>query len=251
MLIGDQTKRFLWFKDRLGVSVGNTDDLEVAWLKSVTSKTGNLNDLWKEYFNLKLGLYVQFNDGIRSVLSGVTEQDIWDISLTHWDIGIASGEYQNFTTFAPVSQQGNSIVNPGRGELSDDLYASSNLGIGDTLTGILKCTGLSSSIPASATIDGIQIRVEKFASVSGVVDDKIQLYVAGVLSGDNNADGVTNWPTADPDTYVTYGGVTDLWGLALTAAQVNAVNFGVGVSGNGSFPITINIDHVQIAVTYS
>lgn len=64
-----------------------------------------------------------------------------------------------------------------------------------------------------------------------ISDKVVQLLVAGAGSGNNNSAGA-DWPGSD--AYASFGSSSDLWGLALTVAQVNAAGFGFQVQGQDS-----------------
>lgn len=55
----------------------------------------------------------------------------------------------------------------------------------------------------------------------------IKIIKAGTISG-NEKSGNSKLPLSD--NYVTYGGTGDLWGVAWSASDINASNFGVGFS---------------------
>lgn len=163
----------------------------------------------------------------------------------------ASGEWINLVSFTHVLGADGDWTNTEKAIVEDDTYAQS-IAVGTGATDILKCLDLSKKIPTGVTVNGIQVRIQKYSSASTDAKDKtIQLYKAGSLQGDNNADLVTIWDNPnDLDNYFTYGGVADLWALTLTAADVNAANFGVGIAVTSTDFKLMQIDHVQIAVTY-
>ncbi|HJS20460.1 MAG TPA: Ig-like domain-containing protein, partial [Anaerolineales bacterium] len=115
----------------------------------------------------------------------------------------------------------------------------------------LDMTNFGFSIPTDATINGISVEMNRWASAGNVSDDTVQLFKAGSLVGeDKAADG--NWDTVT-STVVTYGGASDLWGTTWTPAEINASDFGVtlDLKRGGSNPRTANVDYVRITVTYT
>jgi len=100
------------------------------------------------------------------------------------------------------------------------------------------------SIPAGATIDGIKVWYDEFASSTPF---NVQLLKAGSTTGTGKTLlGEVN------GTYRTWGGSTDKWGTTWTPAEVNASGFGVsfqvlgtGLGNNGS------IDYAKITVYYT
>lgn len=144
---------------------------------------------------------------------------------------------------------------------SDDAYALAStppFSSGDS--NYLKVTNFGFSIPSGATIDGIEVGVEKTGSGSGaanVVDNIVKLVKGGSVVGDDKSDGTTQWNNGY--TYVdytaTYGGSSDLWGESWTDSDINSSDFGMvisaaltGISGGG---VIARIDHVKITVYYT
>jgi hypothetical protein len=130
-------------------------------------------------------------------------------------------------------------------------------------TNYLVCKNLDSNIPNDATIEGIRIYIDRYNSFTGdgtvtIKDDAIYLTKNGTDTVGNNKSIGATWPSSDTDTYVSYGGVSDLWGASWTASEINDDNFGVmigptiefdGTTGeNGS---SANIDHVYVEITYA
>lgn len=125
---------------------------------------------------------------------------------------------------------------------------------GGTTSRYLHATNFGFAIPSAATIDGIQVRIQKRESGNDQVrDHTVQLIIGGTRSGDNKADTATNWPGTA--TNANHGGTADLWGLTPTAAQINSSNFGVAVRAS-FIPVTIGdsnafVDAIWIAVQYT
>ncbi len=124
----------------------------------------------------------------------------------------------------------------------------------------LKCTNFGFSIPGGSTIDGIEVTIERKASVNAgafwVRDHTVSLYKGGTISGSNNADTGLKWPTSDTDKI--YGSSVDLWGETWTDSDINNSGFGVGIKvvtiGGGSPKdpnVTAYIDWVRITVHYT
>lgn len=150
-------------------------------------------------------------------------------------------------------------ANPTNVTSDDASYASSEVSDAsksDT-TDYLTATNFNMGVPAGAGIIGVEVRIQRYAGPQenpedpfGMTDHTVQLVVAGTATGDNNADLVTEWPATATDK--DYGGATDTWSLALTAAQVNASTFGVTVRGLYSSGQTTEafIDAIWIKVYY-
>lgn len=140
--------------------------------------------------------------------------------------------------------------------LKDDNFATCALGtIGASggVTEFLRLTNFNFSIPASATIKGVVIRMfKKEAHGTSVIDDWVSLVVEGLTSGDILPDVSQYWHTGG--TYIDYGGSGNLWGNALTPAIINGTNFGLAVAAfNTGNTITRNaqIDHVALTTYYT
>jgi len=123
-------------------------------------------------------------------------------------------------------------------------------------------TGLSSTVPAGATINGVTVKIERYNSASPgdftltINDNAIYLTKDGsTVVGNNKSTGAT-WQTSDNNTTVDFGGSADLWGTTLTAAEVNASTFGVMISPSLTFDNSenggnVNIDQVTITIDYT
>lgn len=88
------------------------------------------------------------------------------------------------------------------------------------------------TIPTASIIDGVQVKFLTFASSTAFEFD-IRLIVGGVKVGANRSQGQF-W-----NGLIFRGGSTDLWGTTLTAAQVNASDFGFSIqhvlNGGGKY----------------
>src|SRR3989344_5150443 len=131
-------------------------------------------------------------------------------------------------------------------------YATVSLG--SSASDYLQATNYGFSIPGTATINGIQVTINrKSNSDSGgksIDDDVVKLIKGGIISGSDKATN-TDWPTSLGTA--SYGGVSDLWGTTWTAAQINASNFGVALSieSENDQSGTGTVDYIQITVTYT
>ena len=129
--------------------------------------------------------------------------------------------------------------------VSDDIYCYDKFNVSDSHVLYVYNWGLGLS--GSSTVCGIKIRVEKSEpmGLGGVTDLSVQLYDGSALSPNNYA-SATPWPTVD--TYITYGGNTDLWGWgSISAATANGVFFGLKMRAQTSIiNDTAKIDHVEL-----
>ena len=148
---------------------------------------------------------------------------------------------------------GQTWANPTNVYASDDIKATCYLPKGGgSVSKQLRATNLGFDLPASATVVGIEARIERSRnSAEGVTDYSIRILKGGVESGDEKA-SADIWPTAD--AYKAYGGAAVLWGLTWTREDINSTNFGISISAAGGTVTTATfayIDHIQIKVYYT
>lgn len=123
-------------------------------------------------------------------------------------------------------------------------------------TNYIQSSGYGFAIPSTATVCGIEVRVERNAAGlligSSVTDKNVFLMKAGTQVGTNHASGA-GWTGSD--AVAVYGNNADLWGTTWTPAQINASNFGVLFSaqmnaGLASLFLTANVDAITVTVYY-
>lgn len=142
---------------------------------------------------------------------------------------------------------------PGNVTSSNDSRASTGVPASGGISHYLKATNFGFSVPAGATIDGIYVECECLHFTGGgpdIFDSSIRLVIGGSFTGDNKADG-TGWPYSD--TYKVWGGSSDLWGTTPSVSDVNASDFGVGISARNTAggERSAHIDHIRITVYYT
>lgn len=133
---------------------------------------------------------------------------------------------------------------------SNNSYASVNTP--GQLSNYLVGSGYGFSLPDGVVILGITVEIERKSPFSTVKDNIVKIIKGGVISGTDKADTSTIWPSGD--TYKTYGGSSDLWGLTWTSGDINASNFGVALSANNFSSDTGAdglVDHMRITVSYA
>jgi hypothetical protein len=146
-------------------------------------------------------------------------------------------------------------TNSGNILADDNAVASNTIGAGATGAN-LDATGFGFAIPSNATVLGVTAKIERYAGVANLIkDNNVQLLKAGAATGSNKA-GSTFWAivgAGGKGTNITYGANNDLWGTTLTAADVNASNFGLRFSAKntGASSSTANLDYVQLTVRYT
>lgn len=138
--------------------------------------------------------------------------------------------------------------NPDNAKVSDNVYATVTLV--DDYSHYLKANNFGFAIPIGATINGIKVDIEgKTDSGGSWYFDLIELIKGGVIGGSNKS-GDAYFPVGTSDTYISFGGTTDLWGLTWIPAQINASDFGLAITTSGISTI-ISIDHIRITVYYT
>lgn len=113
-------------------------------------------------------------------------------------------------------------TNPGTITADDGLSAS--VALKDTDSDYLKASNFGFAIPTGATIDGIAIRVKARVEIDGSTG---AIFYVAPWKDDSTA-GTDLCGTQDLTTTFTnydYGGATELAGLTLTVADVNASTF--------------------------
>ena len=164
----------------------------------------------------------------------------------------------NYGTGTSVSAGAGTVAwtNPNRIGADDTSYATCDLGNGAS-SWRLFARDLGFAIPAGATINGIQVEINRQSSGQMpplVRDNVVQLTKDGsALVGSNLAVTTTDWPTGSPQTR-TYGSSTNLWGDVWTPAEVNATTFGVALqarNANNNRSRTATVDYIRVTVTYT
>lgn len=138
--------------------------------------------------------------------------------------------------------------NPGYASTDNGSYASIGTGAGTSYT--LRATKFGFSIPAGSTIDGIFVEIKKWGYRTPR-DVTVKLIIAGSSAGDNKAVTGSDWPSSL--AYVSYGSVSDKWGLTPTVDQVNATDFGVGIQASNGSGLNgfLRVDAFRITITYT
>lgn len=128
---------------------------------------------------------------------------------------------------------------------SDDTRATVYVGPSQ-ITHYNKATGFNMSIPAGATVSGIEVGVEGSNSFSAVV--KGHLVKNGIIqTGYFDSVGLPG-----SEGYRLMGGAADLWGNTWTADDINNGSFGIAIYGDGSiYGGDLAVDHIQISVYYT
>lgn len=142
---------------------------------------------------------------------------------------------------------------PGNITADDTSYATvTALPIQPTVTDYIRGTNYGFSIPSSASISGIAVKIGRYAGNTDIRDDIVRLVKGGSITGDNKAATGTTWAHSGSVEEASYGGSSDLWGTTWTYSEINASDFGVVLSAKNYDPTAPNlyVDYMQITVTY-
>lgn len=148
---------------------------------------------------------------------------------------------------------GSSITwtNPTNAEVSDNVFTTSQAANGGIRTNWLEPQNYGFTIPSGAIINGVTVAVQIKADTLTPVPTvwAILLLKAGTMVG-NDLGGT---PILLTDSFLTFGGPTNLWGTTWTASDINASNFGVSFhcANGGSGTSIISCDYVSITVDYT
>jgi len=147
---------------------------------------------------------------------------------------------------------------PGNATATDDSKASVALTKNTGISNYIKATGFGFSVPSNARIDGITVEWEKSDNLDGgtgeTQDNAVRIVKTDAI-GATDLSNVSNWTTTD--TFVSYGGTTNLWGDTWTAADINDSTFGAAISAKnvkvsgGGAATTAYVDSVRITITYT
>lgn len=100
------------------------------------------------------------------------------------------------------------------------------------------------------TIEGIEVRIERGQSSTGIVDTTIKMVnTAGSIVGENKS-ATAAWGTY-PDV-VSWGGTSDTWGNSFTGEDALNSNFGVVFNATSTAVTSVaSVDYIAIKLHYS
>lgn len=138
------------------------------------------------------------------------------------------------------------LVNMG---LDDGMPSTCDL-TGNGVSETVSLTNFGFTIPGAATIVGVTVEIDRQKQDRGgqCKDSAVRLKKSGA-TGANKA-SATGWP--DSYAVASYGGPTDLWGLTLTAAEVNNSAFGLDFKVLDADQSDVaEVDFIRITVDYT
>ncbi|KKL96539.1 hypothetical protein LCGC14_1843470, partial [marine sediment metagenome] len=117
----------------------------------------------------------------------------------------------------------------------------------------IRLTNFGFNIPASASINGIKVEMDRFVTQAlAIQDGAIFLRNTTGQVGNDKSTGA-DWDIDDNGIYTVFGGLSDLWGKSWTVAEINSSQFGIDlyIEYSGSGDVNANLDHLQITVNYT
>ena len=153
-------------------------------------------------------------------------------------------------TYADSISSGDNWVNP-----TDALTYGENVAYCDItkndVTEYLEIHGCGFQIPPQATINGIEMRMNRKGESTDVYDSKVYIHTGNTdTAGPNYAAG-NGWG----GTYVvqTFGSPTDKWGRSWTPADINDYYFGVKLecTNDKSSSRYAYVDYMEMVVYWS
>jgi hypothetical protein len=155
-------------------------------------------------------------------------------------------------TGADAGGGGAAWTNPANVDLSNDVLAvSAAIAVTSGLTNALRAVGFGLPVPVGATVVGVRADVEALASASSSVDvARCQLVLAGAPIGTPKS-ATTKFTTGS--TFQAFGSGADLWGAALSQADVTDAGFGVELvfRNVNAATRTCSVDAIRLVVYYT
>ncbi len=185
-------------------------------------------------------------------ICNITEEDAPATGGSGYVTGGNAGLVTNETANGDASWR-----NDGDIDVSDNTYSRVNNMDGGEVSNTQNITGFDfSALPASATIDGIQVNIERRkqggTNRAEIRDLRVSLLKGGVASSENKASS-SNWPTSD-QIAVYAGSTDDLWGETWTRDDIVSSDFGVQFqiqAVGGSKNADSYVDLIEVIVYYT
>ncbi|MHA2031369.1 MAG: hypothetical protein ACW99Q_18490, partial [Candidatus Kariarchaeaceae archaeon] len=175
--------------------------------------------------------------------------------------GTSFGCFQSLTDSDYVSFYGRQIGDAGFGLFDGDQYGISLINFADLLSGggggsnpesqWLRAIDFGFDIPTGSTINGIEVGMDRKATISSIKDYDVRLRNSSGQVGLNKSKS-GYWDLTDDDSYTLYGGSSDTWGASWSVSEINAATFGIDIAiKNYGATNEASIDHIQIKVYYT
>lgn len=130
-------------------------------------------------------------------------------------------------------------------KVSDGKYAIAEITVPNQATHWLQVKNFGFAIPESATITGIEVKVEHTGSAAASLVLTTRL-LKGAGVGGTKGHGL-----GAPIETEFWGGSNDLWGSPWTPANVNASSFGAQYRAQCAAAATLKVDYIGITVYYA
>jgi len=111
--------------------------------------------------------------------------------------------------------------------------------------------GSGFDIPTGATIDGIELKIIRYAQQKNFMEDSsLRLRITSGQVGEDKASAVT-WDDVEETVY--YGGSTDNWGRTWSISELESSDFGVDLSAYNAANAqrAAYIDVIQVKIYYT
>jgi hypothetical protein len=140
--------------------------------------------------------------------------------------------------------------NPTHVTAEDASYADAVAGASPDNSHWLLGSNYGFSLGAAYIIRGVKAEVKRYGLAASTVGDHlVQLKIGGSYGGSDLGNHTSYWPTSL--TWASYGDATNLWGYSsITAAQVNASGFGVGLSAGFNANGHGYVDAIRVTIYY-
>ena len=265
LLLGSERGSSIAFYNESGFTDGDLANDSDYSTKSSYTAFGNVSAYWNYTkpanstgvikWQAKHGTSSHVTDNT-TLTAGCSNQSIIQLKITANNSntsgsGTPANSSKNGTSFSDNSAVGTiTWSNPTYANKSDNIHSNASITTRAT-THYLNASNFGFSIPAGATITGIQAAIERKSDTKAVIYDVgVYLLKAGATTG-TNMKSAKVWGTADAT--ILYGNSTNLWGTTWTPAEVNATSFGLVLSANntGKRTAIASVDYMNITVFYN
>jgi len=146
-------------------------------------------------------------------------------------------------------------TSPSNASSNDGTYANVIMGQFDATSNGLYFHNYSFGLTSETVVEGIEVRVDRKAAGDEIKDFAVSLAwsdgTSTFTTGDKSS--VDAWPASDATK--DYGGVSDVWGSAPTAAELNGTEFGFVLLAYNTVSDTTNdgtafVDHGSMRINY-
>ena len=138
-------------------------------------------------------------------------------------------------------------------QADDTSYAVTDSMLANKYSQILRAKNFGFTIPAGSVITNVSFTYKRKSSGSGrILENNVAMLNASGSPGTNIADTVTTISASDEN--ITKSGDGSYWGISLTSALVNDVDFGFQIKvkrNDTAGAYNAQVDYVSCTVTYT